>query len=68
MTQKDIYIRMSPSKRLEVATGLFDFAFEHLSAYFKHKYPDYNDEKILELVKERIVYGRKKSIFKKDRH
>lgn len=55
ITQKDIYIRMPPSKRLEIATGLFDFAFEHLTAYFRHKYPRYNDEKILELVKERIL-------------
>lgn len=66
-TQTDIYIRMNPSQRLEVATGLFDFTFEYLKTYFKYKYPDYTEEKILELVKQRISHGRERS-FSKDDH
>lgn len=57
---------MGPSRRLEVSTELFDFAFEHLKTYFIHKYPDYSKEKILELVRQRISYGREKSISKDD--
>lgn len=66
MTQTDIYIKMTPPKRLEIAMGLFDFAFEYLKGYFKNRYPDYNEEKISELVKERISYGRKRDILKND--
>lgn len=66
MTQNDIYIKMSPDKRLEVATGLFDFVFEYLMANFKKRYPDYSQEKILELVRERISYGREKGVPKDD--
>lgn len=66
ITQTDIYIRMGHSKRLEVATGLFDFTFEYLMANFKKQYPDYSREKILELVRERISYGREKSVLKDD--
>lgn len=62
MTQTDIYISMQPNKRLEIATGLFDFTFERLERYFKNVYPHYNHEKILELVKQRISHGTEKSI------
>lgn len=66
ITQTEIYIKMTPPKRLEVAMDLFDFTFEYLKTYFKSRYPNYNEEKILELVRERISYGRKKSIHKND--
>lgn len=66
MTQTDIYKKMGHSRRLEVATGLFDFTFEYLKTYFRYKYPDYSDEKILELAKNRISYGREKGISKND--
>lgn len=66
MTQNDIYIKMSPEKRLEVATGLFDFVFEYLMVNFKKRYPDYSQKKILELVKARVLHGREKSIPKDD--
>lgn len=66
MTQDEIYIKMPPHKRLEVATELFDFAFEYLMANFKKNYPDYSEEKILELVKKRVSHGREKSIPKDD--
>lgn len=64
ITQTDIYISMPPNKRLEVATGLFDFAFERLKVYFQYKYPSYSKDKILQLVKERITYGRKENFSK----
>lgn len=67
ITQTDIYIKMSSDKRLEIATGLFDFTFEYLKAYFKYKYPEYTEEKILELVKQRISHGRERG-FSKDDH
>lgn len=66
ITQTDIHIRMGPSKRLEVAAGLFDFTFEYLIANFKKQHPDYNQEEILELVRERISYGREKGVPKND--
>lgn len=60
--QLNIYKKMSPNQRLETATSLFDFAFEHLKAYFKKIYPSYTEDKILELVRQRISHGRKDSI------
>ena len=66
ITQTDIYIAMEPCKRLAVATELFDFTFEYLKTYFRHKYPKYSQEKILDLVRQRITYGREENISKND--
>jgi hypothetical protein len=60
--QLNIYKKMTPNQRLETATNLFDFTFEHLQAYFKKTHPTHTEDKILELVRQRISYGREKNI------
>jgi hypothetical protein len=56
--QKKIYQTMSPTQKLNVALRLYYSAMELKAAGMRSLYPDFDENKIREKVKEIFLYAR----------
>ena len=55
--QIEIYRKMSPQKKLEIASGLYETAWELKKAALKQKHPEKSDLEIHNMVKEIFLYA-----------
>ena len=56
--QIEIYRRMSPARRLELGMGLNRAAREIRAAALRLQHPEWNEEQVLEAVREAFLYAR----------
>lgn len=55
--QVEIYRKMSPQKKLEIAIQLNQSARKLKAAWLRQKHPDWSEEKIQETVKKIFLYA-----------
>lgn len=56
--QIEIFKKMTPQKKLEIAEQLYWSAYELKFAFFKSEYPDLSDEEINEKTKKYFLYAK----------
>ena len=55
--QREIYRKMSPARKLEVAQQLYWSARNMKAAYLRSQHPDWDEEQIQRKVKEIFMYA-----------
>ncbi len=55
--QSDILTRMTPGKRLEVARGLYEAAWQIKAAGLRREHPDWPEQRLLDTLRRIFVTG-----------
>jgi hypothetical protein len=56
--QKEIYSRLTPEQKLDIAIRLYDSARELKAAWLRTRHPDWSETEIQHAVRECFLYAR----------